>query len=64
MSAAAAVEPAEVAVTLAGAVEVADGPPLAIVPAVVRVLGPVRARVHRDVDALSAPRAGATWVVD
>lgn len=38
VSAAAAVEAAEVAVTLAGAVEVADGPPLSIVPAVVRVL--------------------------
>lgn len=64
VSAAAAVEAAKVAVALAGAVEVADGPPLPIVPAVVRVLGAVRARVHCNVDALSASRAGATRVVD
>lgn len=63
MSAAAAVEAAEVAATLAGAVEVADGPALAIVAAVVRVLGAVRARVHSNVDALSAARAGAARVV-
>lgn len=64
VSAAAAVQAAEVAVALAGAVEVAHGPPLPIVPAVVRVLGAVRARVRCDVDALSAPRTGATRVVD
>lgn len=63
MSAAAAVEPAEVPVALAGAVKEADGPALPIIPPVVRILRAVRARVHGDVHALPAPRADATRVV-
>lgn len=63
MSTAAAVITAEVSVTLTGAVKETDGPSFPIIPSVVRVLRAVRARVHRDGHALSAPRAGATRVV-
>lgn len=63
VSAAAAVIPAEVPITLTSTVEVTDGPSLPVVPSVVRVLRAVRARVHRDGHALSAPRAGPARVV-
>lgn len=63
MSTAAAVITAEVSITLTGAVKETDGPSFPIIPSVVRVLRAVRARVHRDGHALSAPRAGATRVV-
>lgn len=55
VSAAAAVVPAEIPVALAGAVEKSNRPPFSIVPTVVGILRPVRPRVHRDGDALSAP---------
>lgn len=63
VSTAAAVITAEVSITLTGAVKETDGPSFPIIPSVVRVLRAVRARVHRDGHALSAPRAGATRVV-
>lgn len=62
MSAAAAVEAAEVAVAPAAAVEEARGPPLAVVAPVVRVLRAVRPRVHREGNALPAARAGTARV--
>lgn len=64
VSTAAAVVTAEVSITLTGAVEETDRPSFPIIPSVVRVLRPVRARVHPDIHTLPAPRAGATRVVD
>lgn len=62
VSAAAAVEAAEVSAALTAAVEEADGPPLPVVTPVVRVLRAVRARVRREGHALAAARGGTARV--
>lgn len=63
VSTAAAVITTEVSVTLTCAVEETDWPSFPVVPSVVGVLRAVRARIHRDGHALSAPHASTTRVV-